>query len=138
MRSRLLIALALVGLCSCGRPLSGELFLASPRNSYDFPLTVVDSLALYDFAFYTRVDGDGSVWQPVRLDISWVAPSETVYRETVYMLTGAEHGTLQRYRSYVRFPAAGQWTLKVAVSPEVEGFRGLGLTWKEKRWDTTN
>ncbi|MBO4605804.1 MAG: hypothetical protein J5667_04630 [Bacteroidales bacterium] len=138
MRSRLLIALAVVCFWSCARPVSGELFLAAPRNSYDFPILVVDSLAHFDFAFYTRVDSDDSVSEPVRLDITWVAPSDTVYRETVYMLTDTGEGTLQRYRSYVRFPSVGQWTLKVGVSPEVKGFRGLGLIWKEKRWDTTN
>ena len=110
----ILLFCALLCLCSCGRPTSGELFLPAPRNSYDYPISVVDSLALFDFAFFTRVD------------------------ETVYMLSGAENGTLERYRSYVRFPSAGQWMLKVSVSPEVKGFRGLGLTWKEKRWDTTN
>lgn len=134
----ILLFCALLCLCSCGRPTSGELFLPAPRNSYDYPISVVDSLALFDFAFFTRVDGDGSESLPVRLDVSWVSPADTVYRETVYMLSGAENGTLERYRSYVRFPSAGQWMLKVSVSPEVKGFRGLGLTWKEKRWDMTN
>ena len=107
----ILLFCALLCLCSCGRPTSGELFLPAPRNSYDYPISVVDSLALFDFAFFTRVDGDGSESLPVRLDVSWVSPADT---------------------------AAGQWMLKVSVSPEVKGFRGLGLTWKEKRWDTTN
>lgn len=131
--SRLIaLACALLCACSCARPTSGELFLAAPRNSYDFPVEVVDSLALFDFSFYTRVDGDEPDGDPLRLDISWVAPSDTVYRETVYMHAGDERGQLQRYRSYVRFPLTGEWTLKVSVSPEVKGFRGLGLVWKEK------
>ena len=131
--SRLIVlACALLCLCSCARPTSGELFLAAPRNSYDFPVEVVDSLALYDFSFYTRVDGDEHSGAPLRLDISWVAPSDTVYRETVYMYAGDERGRLQRYRSFMRFPLAGEWTLKVSVSPEEKGFRGLGLVWKEK------
>ena len=95
-------------------------------------MEVVDSLALYDFSFYTRVDGDEHAEDPLRLDISWVAPSDTVYRETVYMYAGDERGQLQRYRSYMRFPLTGEWMLKVSVSPQLDGFRGLGLVWKEK------
>ncbi|MBR6458112.1 MAG: hypothetical protein IKS71_05895 [Bacteroidales bacterium] len=132
-RSRLtVIACILLCLCSCKRPTSGELFLPAPRNSYDFAVQVVDTLALYDFSFYTRVDGDGRVSDPLRLDIAWVAPADTVYRETVYMYPGDDRGKLQRYRSYMRFPAEGEWTLKVGVSPEIKGFRGLGLVWKER------
>ena len=127
-----MFACVLLCLCSCARPTSGELFLAAPRNSYDFPVEVVDSLSIFDFSFYTRVDGDEHVADPLRFDISWVAPSDTVYRETVYMYAGDENGKLQRYRSYMRFPQKGEWTLKVSVSPEVKGFRGLGLVWKEK------
>ena len=134
MTSSRLIASAcvLLLLCSCARPTSGETFLPAPRNSYDFTLQVVDTLSLYDFSFYTRVDGEEGVSEPLRFDISWVAPADTVYRETVYMYAGDEKGKLQRYRSYVRFPAAGEWTLKVGVSPEIKGFRGLGLVWKER------
>ena len=38
------------------------MFLPAPRNSYDFPVDVQDSLALYDFSFYTRVDDDERVY----------------------------------------------------------------------------
>ena len=133
MRSRLIaFACALLCLSSCGRPTSGEMFLPAPRNSYDFPVDVQDSLAQYDFSFYTRVDDDERVCDPLRFDISWVAPTDTVYRETVYMYAGDEHGKLQRYRTYLSFPATGQWVLKVSVSPEMKGFRGLGLVWTER------
>lgn len=125
-------------LISCERPTRGEIFLASPRNSYDFPVEVEDTLAFFDFGFYTRVDGDSRTDSPVRLDISWVAPNDSLYRETVWMMAGAGDGTLQKYRSYVRFPLSGKWLLKVGVSPEVRGFRGLGLVWEENRWDTIN
>ena len=131
--SRLIVlACALLCLCSCKRPTSGEAFLAAPRNSYDFTLEVVDSLSSYDFSFYTRVDGDEHISAPLRFDIAWVAPTDTVYRETAYMYAGDGSGKLQRYRSYVRFPLTGEWTLKVSVSPELKGFRGLGLVWKER------
>ena len=134
MRSSRLIAAAciLLCLCSCRRPTSGEIFLTAPRNSYDYPISVQDSLALYDFSFYTRLDGDEPIDEPLRLDISWVAPADTTYRETVWMYAGDERGKLQRYRTSVRFPACGQWTLKASVSPQMKGFRGLGLVWKEK------
>ena len=140
MRRSRLIALACLLLCvpSCKRPTSGELFLGAPRNSYDFPIVVEDSLAFYDFSFYTRMDGEERVQEPLRFDISWVSPADTIYRETVYMYAGDENGRLQRYRSYVRFPACGEWMLKVSVSPQTDGFRGLGFIWKERRWDTTN
>ena len=132
------MACLLLCLFSCKRPTSGELFLSAPRNSYDFPIAVEDTLAAYDFSFYTRMDGDEHITDPLRLDISWASPADTTYRETVYMYAGDENGKIQRYRSDVRFPAAGEWTLKVSVSPQLNGFRGLGLVWKERRWDTTN
>ena len=108
------------------------MFLGAPRNSFDYPLAVEDTLTLYDLSFYTRMDGDEKVLEPLRLDIAWVAPADTLYRETVWMYAGDENGRLQRYRSDLRFPSAGEWTLKVSVSPQVKGFRGLGLVWKEK------
>jgi len=137
-RKVLTAIVTLLCLISCSRPTEGEMFLTAPRNSYDFPVEVVDSLSFYDFSFYTRVDSNSDMSYPVRLDISWVAPTDSIYRETVYMLTGNESGTVEKYRSYVKFPMLGSWTLKVSVTPEVEGFRGLGLIWKENRWDTTN
>lgn len=133
------VAAALCLLAGCSRPTAGELFLPAPRNSYDFPVEVADSLASFDFSFFTRVDFGSKVSEPVRLDVAWVAPSDSsVWRETVYMLTGDEAGTLQRYRTGVTFPRTGEWTLKVSMSPEIKGLRGLGLVWKENRWDTTN
>ena len=125
------IAVALCLLAGCSRPMAGELFLNAPRNSYDFPVAVADSLSSYDFSFFTRVDSESKVSEPVRLDVVWVAPTDSMWRETVYMLTGSHDGTLQRYRTGVTFPSTGEWTLKVSLSPEIKGLRGLGLVWTE-------
>ena len=133
------VAAALCLLAGCSRPTAGELFLPAPRNSYDFPLTVEDSLAQYDFSFFTRVDFESKVSEPLRLDVAWGSPADSsVWRETVYMLAGSQDGTLQRYRTGVTFPRTGKWTLKVSMSPEIKGLRGLGLVWKENGWDTIN
>ena len=60
MRRLLALLLGAVLLSSCSRPTGGEVFLPGPRNSHDFPLDVADTLAYYDFSFYTRVDKAGA------------------------------------------------------------------------------
>ena len=120
-------------LCSCSRPTGGEEFLPGLRNSYDFHIEVADTLALYDFSFYTRVDKAGKEAigprEPLRLGIVWKEPSDSTYRETVWLQPEYFEGTVSTYRTGVRFPSAGEWVLSVSVTPQPRGFRGLGLVW---------
>lgn len=126
-------------LSACARPTQWEEFLTAPRGSYDFTINVKDSLALYDFSFYTRIDdGVKKMVYPLRLDIQWVSPSDSCYSETVYMNVKPKEVSENWYRTGLSFPSCGKWTLRVGVSPQTKEFRGLGLIWKEQTWDTTN
>lgn len=127
------LLLGAILLSGCGRPTGGEQFLPGPRNSYDFHLEVADTLALYDFSFFTRVDKNGSKafapHEPLRLGIVWRDPSDSTYRETVWMRPEYVGGTVRKYRTGVQFPMAGEWVLSVSITPETEGLRGFGLIW---------
>lgn len=128
-----------IALSACARPTQWEEFRTAPRDSYDFTIDVEDSLVLYDFSFYTRVDaGIKKMVYPLKLDIQWVSPSDSCYSETVYMNVNTKEVTENWYRTGMSFPACGKWTLRVGVSPQTKEFRGLGLIWKEQKWDTTN
>ena len=133
MRRLAALLLGAVLLGSCSRPTGGEEFLPGPRNSYDFRLDVADTLAFYDFSFYTRVDKLGhkglGLREPLRLGIVWKDPSDSTYRESVWMQPEYIDGTVRKYRTGVRFPEPGQWVLSVSITPETEGLRGLGLVW---------
>ena len=133
MRRLLALLLGAVLLSSCSRPTGGEVFLPGPRNSYDFPLDVADTLAYYDFSFYTRVDKAGAKALGPRealcLSIVWKDPSDSTFREPVWMRPEYVDGTVRKYRTGVQFPSSGQWVLSVGITPETEGLRGLGLVW---------
>lgn len=139
MRRSIVLSLAFVLLFEgCSRPLEGEQFLPGRRESYDFTLEVFDSLSRYDFSFYTRTDSRSELLRPLRLDVSWVSPQDSAFCETVYLRPDREKVSVQQYRTAVVFPSCGKWTLRVAASPLEKGFRGLGLIWKERQWDTGN
>ena len=104
------------------------MFLPAPRNAYEYTLDVLDTLAFYDLAFYTRIDGPSAESQ-LKLSMVWKDPSDSLYRETVYMKVAEKDGVVRNYRTGMRFPSEGEWTLSVTVTPEVRGFRGLGLVW---------
>lgn len=127
------LLLCLCLLCGCSRPTGGEIFVPAPRNAYQFCIPVEDSLAFYDFSFYTRVDKSGREVllprEPLRLGIVWKAPSDTLFRETVWLRPHYVKGTVCKYRTGVCFPQTGDWTLSVTITPQTKGFRGLGLVW---------
>lgn len=141
MKCRLLAAALLAGmLCGCSRPLGGEQFILGPKDEYVFGIDVVDSLAYYDLSFYTRMEPKNGLAYPLKLEITWTSPADSSYRETVYMDTDAQgkNAVVRKYRSALRFPRSGRWTMSVDVSPQTEKFSGLGLIWNEYRWDTIN
>lgn len=140
MGNRIILATACaIALSACTRPTQWEEFRTAPRDSYDFTINVEDSLVLYDFSFYTKLDASvKKTVYPLKLDIQWVSPSDSCYSETAYMNVTAKEVTENRYRTGLSFPSCGKWTLRVGVSPQTKEFRGLGLIWKEQRWDTTN
>lgn len=130
MRRLSVIAFLAALAVSCSAPDGHEEFLRAPRESYVFTVADVDSLALYNFSFYTKVTSSRLYVNraPFALDIEWMAPDSTVYSEPrLYLDGGSERGVVAPYRTGVRFPRSGDWTLSVRVENTCTGFTGLGL-----------
>lgn len=129
--------LCLLLAAACREPSSVEQFIAAP-GPYEFQVEMRDTTVLYDFSFYTRLDGYPSELQEAQelpLRITWISPSGKNYTENVYMpLTGRSslfsRQVLQPYRTNVQPVQPGLWTLMVTVpySDGREILRGLGLT----------
>lgn len=94
---------------------------------FEFTVDMTDSLAVYDFDFYSRVDAPECP-SDLLLMIRWISPLDSVFRENVYLpLHPGE--VYEHYRPDVVPSAYGEWRMVVAC-PEaqgLEGFRGLGL-----------
>ena len=126
---RFLPLILLVMAVSCREPLSTEKFIRG-EGPFEFVVEMRDSLALYDFDFFTRVDARKCPGE-TELLVRWVSPSDSVFSETVYL--PLECGDV--YEPYRRgcVPAEfGTWKCVVAI-PEavfIDGFRGLGLVVK--------
>ena len=124
------ILLTLLLAASCTEPLSKERFVRG-AGPYVFPVDMTDSTAAYDLDFYTRLDGMEA--PPfVELLVRWRSPSDSLFRETVYLSVDAPRRAFSRqiyapYRADVRPLEPGVWTLTVTVPSRPEGFRGLGL-----------
>ena len=121
---------------ACREPFSVEQFIPAP-GPYTFQVDMTDTTSLYDFTFYTRLDGNPAELQAARelpLRITWTSPSHSAYTENVYMpLEGRSElfsrQVYQPYRTGVSPVEAGIWTMTVAIpySDGREVIRGLGL-----------
>ena len=139
LRSIGLFAAVLIAAASCREPMVRDHFIKGD-GPYTFAVEMGDTTASYDFALYTRVDGDTDGRQEMPLDLQWRAPSDSLYGETVYLpLRGKRtEGSLQVYAPYredVRPGEAGTWTLTLCVpdSVRLEGLRGMGLVITKRR-----
>ena len=133
------ILLAAVAL-SCHRPSSTEEFIRG-EGPYLFIVDLSDSTACYNFDLYTRID---ALDYPadIRLDVTWKAPSDSVFKETVYLpvTEGASrfsHEVYAPYRAQTVPAQWGVWTLEIAVPERPQGLCGMGLVTR-KVWDTEN
>ena len=109
---------------ACREPRSVEQFIAGD-GPFVFRVDFSDSTAVYDMDLYTRVDAH--VFPPEQaLLMRWQSPSDSVYRETVYLPLSRE--VYVPYRQGVAPYEWGEWTLTVSSpSPWPVGLRGLGL-----------
>lgn len=141
MRKLTLILAGLVLLCACREPRSVERFVKGP-GPFVFSVDMSDTTVVYDLDFYTRVDvpwlwGNHRIPAETVLDIVWTAPSDSTFREKVYLPLGAK--VYQPYRAGVSPREPGVWTLTVWVPQPPEGLRGMGLVTKNRSpWDTEN
>lgn len=128
MRHRLLLLLSCLSLAACSRPSQTEMFIRADKADggvYSFPVEMTDSLASYDFWFYSRLFS-GSIGN-LELRVSWTAPSGESFYETVYMEKVDSHGVRELYRSGVVPAEYGEWKLNVRPVDPVKDFLGLGL-----------
>ena len=129
---RTIALLALLAAAGCSRPLSTEIFVRSDRASegvYVFDLTLRDSLAEYDFWFYSRTLGKTLTSLP--LEVLWLSPSGERFSETVYMKKVDADGEKELYRSGVVPAESGEWRICVRPHDVDESFCGLGIICEE-------
>ena len=121
---------------ACREPMSVERFVPGD-GPYTFLVDLGDTTAAYDFDLYTRVDADPESIRDLGelpLEMTWKAPSDSLYRETVYMPLQGRSSFFSRqvlvpYRADVRPYEAGAWALTAAIpdTAALPGLRGLGL-----------
>jgi hypothetical protein len=142
-RNLFILAAAAAALLSCREPSGREDFIAG-KGPFIFSLDMTDTTRLYDFSFYTRLDGRPHVLAGIvdmPLDIQWVSPSGNIYEETVWLpLTDSSATFYSRqirrpYRTDVVPVESGVWGLSVSVpdSVDIPGLRGLGLVQHHKK-----
>lgn len=128
---RLFLLLLLFVLGACEKPSEYSYFIHSDEvegGPYVFLLDNPDSLNTYDLSFYT---GAGCEYgADVRLDLIWIAPDRSIFKEKVYLQPTETAGSVQLYRSGIRPGAVGQWVLLVNVIHAPEFFPGLGIVSK--------
>lgn len=115
---------------ACRQPASVEQFIAAP-GPYAFVLDLSDSTAVWDISLFSRVDALDAPAE-LALDITWTAPSEAVFTETVYLPLQSgtsffSHEACVPYRSGVAPSERGVWALTVTALEPPDGLRGMGL-----------
>ena len=133
MRRVLSIVVFMLALASCREPMSTETFVAG-EGPYRFKVDLSDSLAVYDFDFYSRVDIHPEYCPSfLELKIRWVSPDKEESREIVYLPLYSGQ-VYEHYRADMVPSVYGEWTLIVAApdAASIKGFRGLGLVTKKR------
>lgn len=118
-------------LAACARPAQTENFIRSDRAEdgvYSFLVDMTDSLATYDFWFYSRLAAGRK--SNLELRVSWTAPSGRSLYETVYMGALDSRGERELYRSGIVPAEYGDWRVNVRPIDPGKDFLGLGLIYK--------
>ena len=118
------LILLLLAVC-CTSPGTQDSFVPcseADAGIYEFTFRIDDTASLYDFSFFTRVDGKWEDSFP--LSVKWLSPSGNSFSETVHYSAGEN---LELYRSAVALPEPGDWKISVAAPETPGGFRGLGM-----------
>lgn len=135
-RSVFLLCALLLCSFSCSEPAAYEHF-EKGTETHEFTLPLTDTTAFYDLYFYTRVDRVASLPDSVcsmRLDVDWYAPQmpdSVVFSESVYLPYQFGKGEMEPYRTRMALRPAGEWTVKVNVPRQPEGYRGIGMICKK-------
>ena len=129
-----LILSVLLLLSACREPASVETFLPG-EGPYSFTLDMSDTTVVYNLDFYTRVDVPFGQEIPseMPLMIQWRSPSDSLFREKVYLPLSAD--VYEPYRAGVSPVEAGVWTLTVYAPSAPEGLLGMGLVLTKEKDD---
>lgn len=124
--NRLIVILSVVILAvGCREPRSLERFVKG-EGPYRFIVDMSDTLAVYDFDFYTRIDVHGAdIPAEAAIDVCWMSPSGVELTETVYLPMARE--VYAPYRAGVSPSEPGVWILTVTFQTLPKGLTGLGL-----------
>ena len=133
MRRAVLLSVLLVPTAlSCREPASLERFIRG-EGPYVFTVDMQEGRA-YSFDLYTRIDARADemaslVDLPLRVE--WRSPSDSVFRETVYLPLSGTDSFFSRtvyhpYREGMVPREPGVWTLRF-TAPATIPHRGLGL-----------
>ena len=135
MKRFLYLAALLLLAMSCREPMSKETFRKG-EGPYRFEVDMTDSTCVYDFTFYTRIDGGFfgiDTPEEMRMTVLWKSPSDSLFGETVFMPLADSAGTFYSkqitapYRREIVPVEWGRWQMEVIVPEPVKGLRGLGL-----------
>ena len=135
MKRVLFMAAALFLAAACTEPMSKETFRKG-EGPYRFDVDMSDSTSVYDFTFYTRIDGGFfgvDAPKEMKMTVLWKSPSDSLFGETVFMPLADSAGTF--YSSQITAPYRkgvvplewGKWEMEVVVPETIKGMRGLGL-----------
>ena len=145
-----LTALAgILSLSSCTRPASTEDYLGLSGKGtdgyYHFTVDMSDSLSTYDFWLYSRIDCNHVRLSSLRdfpMEVTWVSPDSTKYREKVYFSVHDSVEGSDFYSNQYRLPYRlgvvpvknGIWEMMVKIDADEHfpGFRGIGLVCEKK------
>lgn len=131
-RALLLLAVLVLTAISCREPASLERFIRG-EGPYAFTVNMQEGRA-YSFDLYTRIDAGAdemATLVDLPLRVEWRSPSDSVFRETVYLpLSGTDHfftrTVYHPYREGMVPRESGRWTLRF-TAPAAIPHRGLGL-----------
>ena len=146
LRNKVLgITLLLFAAVACREPRSAENFVPG-GGPYTFSIDMADTLKVYDFSLYTRLDGspeDLGPIQEVLLWMDWISPSGQKAAEKVYMPLKGRSSFFSRqvlvpYRADMRPAEPGEWTLVITPVSPPEELVGMGLIVTKRPWDTEN
>lgn len=135
MKKILYLAAVLLLAAACVEPMSKETFQKG-EGPYRFDVDMSDSTSVYDFTFYTRIDGGFfgvDAPEEIKMTVLWKSPSDSLFGETVFMPLIDSSGTFYSsqitapYRKGVAPLEWGKWEMEVVVPERVKGMRGLGL-----------
>ena len=135
MKNLLPILSALLLLSACREPASVENFIPG-EGPYVFTMDMADTTVVYNLDLYTRIDAasEREIPSEMPLLIQWTSPSDSLFREKVFLPLAPQ--VYRPYRAGVVPREPGRWKLTVTAPSAPEGLRGMGLVLSKAKQNT--